>query len=141
MKVLVDTSVWSLALRKSQKDEEDTRIVKELQELISESRVVMIGPVRQELLSGISDAAKFRRLRQKLRAFDDADLNSGDYETAAEFSNTCRRNGIQGSHTDFLICSFSINNNCPIFTLDKDFDLYRKHIPLSLHKVRRELGE
>lgn len=141
MKVLVDTSVWSLALRKSQKNEEDTRIVRELQELISESRVVMIGPVRQELLSGISDAAKFRRLRQKLRAFDDADLNSGDYETAAELSNTCRRNGIQGSHTDFLICSFSINNECPIFTLDKDFDLYRKHIPLSLHKVRRELGE
>lgn len=141
MKVLVDTSVWSLALRKSQKNEEDTRIVRELQELISESRVVMIGPVRQELLSGISDATKFRRLREKLRAFDDVDLNSGDYETAAELSNTCRRNGIQGSHTDFLICSFSMNNNCPVFTLDKDFDLYRKHIPLSLHKVRRELGE
>lgn len=141
MKVLVDTSVWSLALRKSQKNEEDIRIVKELQELIRESRVVMIGPVRQELLSGISDAAKFRRLRQKLRAFDDADLYSGDYETAAELSNTCRRNGIQGSHTDFLICSFSINNNCPVFTLDKDFALYRKHIPLSLHKVRKEPGE
>ena len=62
-------------------------------------------------------------------------------EMAAELSNRCRRNGIQGSHTDFLICSFSMNNNCPIFTLDKDFDLYRKHIPLSLHKVRRELGE
>lgn len=141
MKVLVDTSVWSLALRKSQKNEEDTWIVKELQELIRESRVVMIGPVRQELLSGISDAAKFRRLRQKLRAFDDADLNSGDYEMAAELSNTCRRNGIQGSHTDFLICSFSINNNCPVFTLDKDFDLYRKHILLSLHSVREEFKE
>lgn len=141
MKVLVDTSVWSLALRKSQKNEEDTRIVKELQELIRELRVVMIGPIRQELLSGISDAARFRRLREKLRAFDDVDLNSADYETAAELSNRCRRNGIQGSHTDFLICSFSMNNNCPIFTLDKDFDLYRKHIPLSLHSVREEFKE
>lgn len=138
MKVLIDTSVWSLALRKKQKNEEDNRIVRELQELIRELRVVMIGPIRQELLSGISDSAKFRQLRDKLRAFDDAELNSADYEIAAEVSNTCRRKGIQGSHTDFLICSFSINNKCPVFTLDKDFDLYKRHIVLSLHTIRDE---
>lgn len=138
MKVLVDTSVWSLALRKKQKNEEDNRIVRELQELIRELRVVMIGPIRQELLSGISDTVKFRQLRDKLRAFDDSELNSADYEMAADISNKCRRNGIQGSHTDFLICSFSINNKCPVFTLDKDFDLYKRHIVLSLHTVRDE---
>lgn len=138
MKVLVDTSVWSLALRRKQKSEEDNRIVRELQELIRELRVVMIGPIRQEMLSGISDTVKFRQLRNKLRAFDDSELTSADYEMAAEISNKCRSNGIQGSHTDFLICSFSINNTYPVFTLDKDFDLYKRHIVLSLHTVRDE---
>ena len=71
MKVLVDTPVWSLALRKQSKTEADERAVKELTELVRESRVVMIGPIRQEILSGISDEGKFETLRQKLRAFDD----------------------------------------------------------------------
>ncbi len=139
MKVLVDTSVWSLALRKKQKNGEDNLIIKELLELIRELRVVMIGPIRQELLSGISDMPKFKQLRQKFRAFDDADLSSEDYETAAEISNECRRHGIQGSHTDFLICAFSMQNKYPVFTLDKDFSLYKKHVRLSLHTVREGL--
>jgi predicted nucleic acid-binding protein len=138
MKILIDTSVWSLALRREQINEDDTSIVKELQELIRELRVVMIGPIRQELLSGITDTTKYAQLRDRLRAFDDVELDSGIYEMAAEISNICRKNGIQGSHTDFLICAFSINNKCPVFTLDKDFDLYKKHIDLLLHSVREE---
>ena len=50
MKVLVDTSVWSLALRRK----EQCEIAEKLADLILSSLVVMIGPVRQELLSGIS---------------------------------------------------------------------------------------
>ena len=138
MKILIDTSVWSLALRRKQVSKDDTSVIKELQELIRELRVVMIGPIRQELLSGITDTIKYEQLRDRLRAFDDAELNSGIYEMAAEISNTCRKNGIQGSHTDFLICSFSINNKCPVFTLDKGFDLYKQHIDLLLHAVREE---
>jgi hypothetical protein len=138
MKILIDTSVWSLALRRKQTSNDDTSIIKELQELIRELRVVMIGPIRQELLSGITDTIKYEQLRDRLRAFDDAELNSEIYEMAAEISNICRKNGIQGSHTDFLICSFSIHNKCPVFTLDKDFDLYKKHINLLLHAVREE---
>ena len=111
MKVLVDTSVWSMALRRKKTNKDDASIIKELQELIRELRVVMIDPVRQELLSGITDTIKYEELRDRLRAFDDAGLNSGIYEMAAEISNACRKNGIQGSHTDFLICSFSININ------------------------------
>jgi predicted nucleic acid-binding protein len=138
MKVLVDTSVWSLALRKQSKTELDARVVKELTELIRESRVVIIGPVRQELLSGVSDENRFEALRQKLRAFDDEDLTTGHFELAASFSNQCRRSGIQGSHRDFLLCAVSVKNACPIFTLDKDFDRYRKHIDIMLHRERGE---
>jgi len=51
--VLVDTSVWSLALRR--KARRDHAMVDELAELIREGRVMMMGPIRQELLSGIKE--------------------------------------------------------------------------------------
>ena len=58
MKVLVDTSVWSLALRR--RTPPDNPYVQEFNELIKERRVQMIGPIRQELLSGIRDEAQFK---------------------------------------------------------------------------------
>ena len=60
MKVLVDTSVWSLALRRSLPHAGPE--VLELIELIREVRVLMIGPIRQELLSGVKNKAQFQKL-------------------------------------------------------------------------------
>lgn len=140
MKILVDTSVWSLALRKKTLTEDEKNIVKELKELIYELRVVVIGPVRQELLSGISDDIKFINLKDKLKAFEDLPLKVDDYEKAAEIFNTCRRNGVQGSHIDFLICAAAINNEISIFTTDKDFENYKKYINIKLHTIRDEFN-
>jgi len=128
MKVLVDTSVWSLALRRK----EPSEIAKKLTDLILSSLVVMIGPVRQEVLSGISDKTAFLKLKAKLDAFDDFDIDTRDYETAAEFYNICRKNGIQGSHIDFLICAVAHNNNFMVYTTDKDFDNFVKYLPIKL---------
>ena len=136
MRVLIDTSVWSLALRKKTLTTNETKVVKELKELIYELRVVTIGTIRQELLSGLSDETKFSNLKEKLMAFDDLPLGQEDYEKAAELSNHCRRNGIQGSHIDFLICAAAINNNISIFTTDKDFENYKQVISISLHNIR-----
>ena len=128
MKVLVDTSVWSLVLRRK----EEAEIVKRLADLILSSLVVMIGPVRQELLSGISDATVFDRLRATLKAFDDFPITTHDYVTAAKFYNTCRAHGIQGSHIDFLICAVAYNNNFHIYTTDKDFGNYARYLPIGI---------
>ncbi len=138
MKVLVDTSIWSLALRrkKALSREEQVRI-DELNELINEVRVVIIGPIRQELLSGISNDDQFRILKERLHAFEDLPLAQTDYERAAEFYTVCRKAGIQGSGIDFLICSVSVGNEIPIFTSDKDFLRYKKHLPISLYQPRR----
>ncbi|MEK6208934.1 MAG: hypothetical protein AABM64_00985 [Pseudomonadota bacterium] len=70
MKVLVDTSVWSLALRRRSPDREEG-IVRERGRLIAEFQVAMIGPFRQELLSGIREDGQYLTLRDKLRAFRD----------------------------------------------------------------------
>jgi len=129
MKVLVDTSVWSLALRRNQPDE----ITRLLTGLIQQSLVVLVGPVRQELLSGISNEAVFSNLKSKLRSFDDLRITTKDYETAAYYFNICRKNGVQGSHTDFLICSIASNNDLLIFTTDNDFANYAKFLPIRLY--------
>ncbi|TCK59383.1 type II toxin-antitoxin system VapC family toxin [Seleniivibrio woodruffii] len=133
MKILVDTSVWSLALRKKPESGSDIETVAKLSELIRDSRAVIIGAIRQEILSGISSKERFELLKTKIRAFEDLPLTTDIYELAAEFSNTCRSNGIQGSHTDFLICAAAAGHNVPIYTLDNDFEHYRKYIDIKLY--------
>ena len=130
--VLVDTSVWSLAFRKKRPDSNDKKLIEYLTFLIRNRYAVMIGPIRQEILSGISDESTFRKLKEALKAFPDFEITTDDYEQAAAYYNICRSNGIQGSHIDYLICSVAHNNDFLIFTLDKDFENYRKYIGIEL---------
>ena len=134
MKVLIDTSVWSLALRRRPRVENE-EVVRELAGLVDDGRVVMIGPVRQELLSGLRERAQFERLREHLRAFRDLELTSDDYEEAALAYNRCRSKGIQGSNTDFLICAVAIRRELSIFTTDEDFGTYSRLLPIALHEI------
>lgn len=129
MKVLVDTCVWSQVLRHQSPDE---RLAEKLQKLIEDAQVAIVGPIRQELLSGISKTSQFNQLKEYLSAFEDIALRTEHFEKAAEFCNTCRRHGVQGSTIDFLICSVSFLENLFIFTVDKDFVNYKKHLPLKL---------
>jgi len=128
--VLVDTCIWSLALRS--KSPKEAAVAEKLSQLINDNQVRIIGPVRQELLSGYTDKNSFERLRQKLIYFPNEPIFDADYESAAEYSNFCRSKGIQGSHTDFLICAVSIRAKFRIYTTDNDFQHYSKHLPVSL---------
>ena len=141
MNILVDTSVWSLAFRKKTLTLEETKIVSELKELIYEKRVIMIGPIRQELLSGIKNKKIFDQLCSKIKAFEDVSIETEDYEKAAEINNVCRSNGIQGSHIDFLITATAMKRNIAIFTIDKDFQNYSKIVEIKLHKIRNDIEE
>jgi predicted nucleic acid-binding protein len=134
MNVLVDTSIWSLALRRG--EPKNQAVIKELTELIRELRVHIIGPIRQELLSGIKSEEQFQELKKYLTAFPDLTLESIDYEKAAEYFNTCRKKGIQGANTDFLICSVAYRHDLEIFTSDNDFREYKKYLPIKLYVSR-----
>lgn len=134
MNVLVDTSVWSVALRRAKRIDDST--VGELRELVQEGRVLMLGAIRQELLSGIKARAQFELLRDHLRAFPDITPDVEDHEDAAEAFNMCREKGIQGSNTDFLICAVARRRDASIFTLDRDFQHFGAVLPLSLHTAR-----
>lgn len=131
MKYLIDTSVWSLALRKKP----DSRILLLLSDIIRKKNAVICGAVRQELLSGIKSHEQFIELRNHMRAFEDIAVETPDYELAAEYYNLCRSKGIQGSNTDLLLCAISANKKLIILTIDKDFELYRKIVHFNLEMI------
>jgi predicted nucleic acid-binding protein len=139
MQVLVDTCIWSLALRRKSRNLNDGELAlqDELRELIDEGRAQLIGPVRQEILSGIRDDAQFERVREYLRAFTDEPLTSLDYELAAGLCNQCRTAGLAGSAIDLLLCALATGRKWPIFTTDGDFKRYGRVFPIGLHAPRR----
>ena len=126
MTLLVDTTVWSLAIRRraATLSPEELQIVLRLTELIRGGRARIIGPVRQELLSGIRNAGQFESVRARMRSFDDEAIEQDDYEEAARIHNQCRSAGIAGSPVDFLLCAVARRREWPVFTLDRDFERY-----------------
>ena len=129
MKILVDTCIWSQVLRHKQPNQD---LQAKLKDLIHDGRVCMIGPIRQELLSGITNAKQFNTLKKSLSAFADIPLTTEHFEKAAEFNNMCRRKGVQGSTIDFLICAVAYLDKLVIYTTDKDFESYKKYLPIRL---------
>lgn len=138
--VLIDTCIWSLVLRHRQPLLE-SHLIQEFSFLTQQERVVMLGAIRQELLSGIREPQRFEWLRQKLRTFADFPVDTEDYERAAEFSNLCRAKGIQGSPTDFLLCAIAGRHQFTIFTTDKDFEYFRRYIDFQLYTPLRVATE
>jgi len=130
LKVLVDTCIWSHALRSKNPAFEVQ--VKILENLIADQRVLIIGAIRQEVLSGYSDLNRFETLKTKLSYFENTPILDVDYITAARFYNECRQKGVQGSHIDLLICAVAVRLSIPILTTDKDFGFYQQHLPIKL---------
>jgi predicted nucleic acid-binding protein len=131
MKVVVDTCIWSEIFRK--KSAHSARDI--LATLMRQDRAIMLGIVRQELLSGFRDTSRFLQVRDLLRKYGDLDVLTEDHETAALISNTCRSKGVQGSLADFLLCAVSLRLHAEILTADKDFERFAKHIPIRLFHV------
>jgi len=132
MTVLVDTPVWSLALRRKPGDlnRREQALTRALAELIREGRAQIMGAIRQELLSGIREAERFEKLRDYLRAFEEPRLEVRDYEEAAQMHNQCRTRGVAGSAIDFLVCAVAHRRGWQVFTTDRDFERYARVLPL-----------
>ena len=81
------------------------------------------------------EVAQFEALKSSLQAFPDLPVTTEDYELAAEFLNSLRRRGIQGSNVDFLICAVAHNNDLSILTTDGDFEFFAQHIPIDLYRI------
>ena len=138
MNVLVDTSVWSLALRRQTRNLSayEQSVVGELADLVRDGRARIIGLIRQELLSGIRTHAQYEKLRAALRAFPDEPVGTSDHAGAAAASNACRAKGITTSVVDILICHVALGRRWNIFTTDPDFKSYTRALPIKLHALR-----
>ena len=138
MNTLVDTSIWSLALRRKTRNlsSPEKILVTELVELVKEGRARILGVIRQELLSGIKTPDQYEKLRTTLRSFPDEVLETSDYEFAAKSRNACRAKGIAVSVVDAMICAISATRDWPIFTTDPDFKNYAGVLGIKLHAPR-----
>lgn len=122
MKMIVDTCVWSLFLRRRNQsllNAADLDMVTELKEAIQNRRVAILGPIRQEILSGIRDASQFTKTISLLDPFQDEEIEPSDYIEAARLFNLCRDRGIQCGPVDVLICSVAARNGYGILTNDR----------------------
>lgn len=128
MSVLVDTSVWSLALRRD--TPERTREVEVLASALESGEVVLIGCVLQELLQGFPARERTQRLVDYLAPFPLLSLHRGDYIFAAEIRNKCRTKGIAVTTIDAQIAAVSINHRCRLLTADQDFARISKLFPI-----------
>jgi predicted nucleic acid-binding protein len=134
MTVLVDTPIWSCAYRRTQHSIQEASLIAELIDLIRREEAVFIGAICQELLSGINNKDLFEDVRTAMRGFVELSATLADYELAATYFNACRRQGVQGSATDFLICAVATSYGATIFTTDRDFERYAQVLGIRLHK-------
>ena len=114
-----------------------TAEVVDLIRLVEEGLVVLLGPVRQEVLSGIKHREQFERLRERLAAFPDLELTTRDFETAAELCNLCIAKGVQASHTDFLIAAAAITRGYAVLSADQDFKHIARIVPVRTYGQQR----
>jgi hypothetical protein len=132
--VLVDTPIWSFALRRRAVDlsSAEQGLRQALYELVRQRDVRLLGVIRQEVLCGIREESQFRRIRDHLRGFPDVGLDATDYEEAARIGNLCRRHGVADSSVDMLLCAVALRHSWEIFTTDRDFVQYARVVPIQM---------
>jgi len=132
LKVLVDTSVWSLALRRTATKEPLHASVVRLDAILGKADVALVGVVLQETLQGFRDDRTFRKVEKALRSFPLLPLSRDDHASAARLHRICAAAGVAASTTDCLIASAAIAHKCALLTADNDFECITRHSALRL---------
>jgi predicted nucleic acid-binding protein len=133
LNVLVDTSVWSLALRRTPPS--SAREVKRLASCLErEDVLVTTGIVIQELLQGFRGPVQAKLILERFSVLPVLVPEVDDHVEAAALRNHCRRRGLQVGTIDALIARLAIRHSLPLLTADRDFDAMSRHCPLVLLK-------
>ena len=131
MSLLVDTSVWSLALRRDVEPPEP-EVVALRQALLGSDQVFTTGLVLQELLQGFVGPKDRAQLVERLSALAFLQPVKDDHIKAAEIRNTCRRRGVQVGTIDALLIQLCRRNDLTLLTTDQDFRGANKHLEFKL---------
>jgi predicted nucleic acid-binding protein len=129
--VLIDTSAWILALRKS-----PSPVVKdEVEHLLAENRVAIAPMIRLELLGGTKSVGEFNRLKSCLDALHQIPTNEANWELATQLAFKLRQQGKAIPYTDILIGAAAIITGCLLLHADRHFDLMAEHTNLSVRSL------
>lgn len=135
MNLFVDTSVWSLALRRD--DDSSAPEVTRLREALqSQTSIVTTGLVLQELLQGFRGPKARDAIVERFAALPMIVPDRDDHVAAAEVRNTCRRRGVQIGTIDALLVRLCIRHELTMLAADRDYDHAARHVPLKLWRPR-----
>jgi len=129
--LLVDTSVWSLALRRDAPHRSPEVDVLRAA-LDGTHHIVMTGLVLQELLQGFNGPRDRARLVERLSALSFVQPDRQDHVEAAEVRNACRRRGVQIGTIDAVLVQLCRRHDLTLLTTDRDFAAARAHVTFGL---------
>ena len=130
MSVFVDTSVWSLALRRDAPS--DLPEVDELRRSLEQGAVYCTGLVLQELLQGFVKPKAHRQIIDHFSALPLLVPDRDDHIHAAELRNRCRRRGVQSGTIDALLAHLCVRYELTMLTTDYDFRNIASIVSLSV---------
>lgn len=130
MTVLVDTSVWSLALRRDSPP--NSPAVMRLTKAIESDLVVTTGLIVQELLQGFLPQRTQTEIRRRFHVLPAVQPTREDHIAAADLRNACRGAGVQLGTIDALIAQLCISRDLELLTTDRDFEHAARHCELRL---------
>ncbi len=131
MRTLVDTSVWSLSLRKKRPAEHPT--VKKLMSLLrADEDVFLTGLILQEILQAFRSDSSFRRVARHLEPFPLLELERIDFVAAASLHRKCAARGVSVSTADCQMATAAIRHECLLLSADKDFERISRFSKLKL---------
>ena len=131
MSLLVDTSVWSLALRRDV-EQSAPEVVALRHALLGADQVFTTGFVLQELLQGFAGPKDRAQLVERLSALAFLQPAKEDHIQAADVRNICRRRGVQVGTIDALLIQLCRRNDLTLLTTDQDFHAATKHVEFRL---------
>lgn len=131
MATFVDTSVWSLALRRDAGV--DGPQVKALKQALAEGgQIVTTGLVLQELLQGFSGPKAKIDIIDRFSAIPIISPDRADHIAAAELRNHCRRSGVQVGTIDAILAQLCLRHKLSMLTTDNDFRHMARHCDLNV---------
>jgi predicted nucleic acid-binding protein len=127
--LLVDTSVWSLALRRDA-EQSEPEVMALRAALLGADQVFTTGLVLQELLQGFAGPKARDRLVERFAALAFVQPDRQDHIEAAEVRNACRRRGVQVGTIDALLIQLCLRHDLTLLSTDQDFLAASKHVAL-----------
>lgn len=131
MSLLVDTSVWSLALRRDA-EQAVPEVAALRQALLGADQVFTTGLVLQELLQGFAGPKARDQLVERLSALAFIQPEREDHIEAAEVRNACRRRGVQVGTIDALLIQLCRRHDLVLLTTDNDFHAAARYVEFRL---------